>query len=312
MWTNTWEIFLSVASNLTDEVVRVLELGLQHEQQHQELLVYDIKYILGNNPIFPAYLEGEGGNTVSGVSPVGYVAFDEGVYDIGFNGEGFCFDNELGRHKVYLHGFQVMDRLVTNKEYFEFMDAGGYGAFSYWLSEGWDWVKENKPQAPFYWHQIDGEWHYYKLKGGLQKINWDEPVTHINYYEADAFANWRGKRLLTEFEWEVASQNGMLNAANEANFVEKNNFGPVPRKDNSTQFYGDTWEWTQSPYTAYPYYKAAPGAIGEYNGKFMVNQMVLRGGSCATPKNHIRTTYRNFFHPHLRWHFTGIRLAESI
>jgi ergothioneine biosynthesis protein EgtB len=207
---------------------------------------------------------------------------DEGIYEIGFNGEGFCFDNELNRHKVYLNAFEISPVLVTNAEYLAFINAGGYHDFRHWHAEGWDWVKTNKVEAPLYWHLIDEQWHIYTFHG-LQPLNLKDPVCHISYFEAYAYAAWKGLRLPTEFEWEVA--------ANQFNW-------------------GKAWEWTESSYLPYPGFVKAAGAIGEYNGKFMVNQKVLRGASEVTPPNHSRITYRNFFQTHLRWQFTGIRLAK--
>jgi ergothioneine biosynthesis protein EgtB len=288
----------------------ILELGIQHEQQHQELLITDFKYILGHNPLFPVYKEYIPEETGESNTRENYIEMDEGIYEIGFRGEGFSFDNELCPHKVYLHPFRFQDRLVTNREYLEFMEEGGYLRFNFWLSEGWEWVKTNHIVAPLYWHQIDNAWYVYTLSG-LEELNPDEPVTHVSYYEADAFARWKGKRLLTEFEWEVAAGKYDPAPGKGSNFVEQGNFRVLPPSNGSMQFFGDAWEWTGSAYLPYPGFKEAGGAIGEYNGKFMVNQMVLRGGSCATSVDHIRRTYRNFFHPHLRWQYTGIRLAEK-
>ncbi|MDX1783136.1 MAG: SUMF1/EgtB/PvdO family nonheme iron enzyme, partial [Aequorivita vladivostokensis] len=212
-----------------------------------------------------------------------WIEMDEGIYEIGHkNLDEFCYDNELGRHKVYLHDYKISKKLVTNAEYLEFINAGGYKDFNLWHAEGLDWVKQNQIEAPMYWHNIDGEWHQYTLQG-LQKIDADAPLSHISYFEAFAFAQWKECRLPTEFEWEAAQQNFE---------------------------WGSRWEWTESAYLPYPGYKKAPGAIGEYNGKFMVNQKVLRGGSVATPNKHTRPTYRNFFQTNLRWQFTGLRLAQ--
>ncbi|MDX1627249.1 MAG: ergothioneine biosynthesis protein EgtB [Fulvivirga sp.] len=293
-----------------EEVKHLLELGLQHEQQHQELLIYDIKYILGHNPLFPAYkkLEKHKKNT-GGAKEL--ITIEGGQYEIGFQGDGFCFDNEKGRHSVYLHDFGIMNRLVTNEEYLEFMEDNGYEDFHHWLSEGWEWVNANNVKSPHYWHKKDGKWHYFSLNGGLKPVDLAAPVTHISFFEADAYAKWKGMRLPTEEEWEVASgQLGALTAT--SNFMEEEFFEPVTSVQGDSQFYGDVWEWTGSAYRPYPYYQAPEGAIGEYNGKFMVNQMVLRGGSCATPRDHIRSTYRNFFHPHLRWMLSGMRLAQYV
>lgn len=267
--------------DINDDVKELMVLGFNHEEQHQELLLTDIKFILGNNPLFPAYSKDY-------VSPEAdqtngaFIKLEEGVYEIGFEGEGFCFDNELNRHKVYLNAFEISPDLVSNAEYREFIDAGGYHDFRHWHAAGWDWVNTNKVEQPMYWHLIDGEWHNYTYHG-LQKLNLHEPVCHISYYEAYAYASWRGMRLPTEFEWEVAA----------------------------TQFaWGKAWEWTESAYLPYPGFAKAPGAIGEYNGKFMVGQKVLRGASEVTSPDHSRLTYRNFFQPELRWQFTGIRLAK--
>ena len=257
-------------------------LGLNHEQQHQELFVTDLKYTFSLNPLFPVYREDfslvEKKETASG----DFVSIDGGEYSIGFAGDGFCFDNELARHDVRLDPFEIRNSLVTNREYIEFVDDGGYGDFRLWHSEGWDWVNQNTVDSPLYWHRRDGEWFNYTL-GGLRKVLPDAPVCHISFYEAAAFAEWKGMRLPTEFEWEAASD----------------------KVD-----WGLRWEWTHSAYLPYPGFRKPEGAVGEYNGKFMINQMVLRGASVATPPGHSRKTYRNFFHPHLRWQFTGIRLAQ--
>lgn len=266
---------------LSPEVEELLILGFNHEQQHQELLLTDIKYILGHNPLFPGYSDHS--EDAMEISENEFITIKEGVYEVGFDGDGFCFDNELNRHKVYLQNFSISSNLVTNGEYLNFINDGGYRNFNYWHAEGWDWVKQNQISSPLYWHVIDGSFFTYTLKG-LQALELNNAVTHISYYEAYAFASWKGFRLPTEFEWEVAA----------------------------TLFsWGKRWEWTESAYLPYPGFSKAPGAIGEYNGKFMVNQKVLRGASLATPAGHSRITYRNFFHPHLRWQFTGIRLVKS-
>lgn len=265
----------------SEELKDLLELGLNHEQQHQELLLTDIKYILGNNPIFPVYNEDLDWEDDTN-SETGFIQIEEGIYEIGHNSEDFSFDNEHGYHKVYLHEFEISKALVTNSEYLEFINAGGYKNFKFWLDEGWSWITENKIEAPLYWHKIDGEWFYYTMNG-LQKVNLETALTHISFYEASAFAEWKKMRLPTEFEWEIASD----------------------KFD-----WGKRWEWTNSAYLPYPNFKKPKGAIGEYNGKFMVNQMVLRGSSCATSPNHSRKTYRNFFHADERWQFNGIRLVK--
>lgn len=263
------------------QLKNIVELGLNHEQQHQELLFTDIKYILGNNPLFPAFdtnLEWE----MQKNRDKEFITCPGGLYEIGFNGGGFSFDNEHGRHKVYLDDFEIASGLVTNGEFMEFIDAAGYSDFNYWLDEGWSWVNGNNINAPLYWYKIEGDWHCYTLSG-FKKVDPYALLTHVSFYEAAAFAEWKQMRLPTEFEWEVASD-GLD--------------------------WGKRWEWTNSAYLPYPRFKKPKGAIGEYNGKFMVNQMVLRGASCATPAGHSRKTYRNFFHPDERWQFNGIRLVK--
>lgn len=270
-----------IAQSPGPELQQVIILGLNHEQQHQELLYSDIKYILGHNPLFPALQDkdiDDGHTPRSGPS----VTIPAGIYEIGHTGEGFCFDNELARHKVYIDGYKMDTLLVSNSEYLEFMEDGGYSNFSYWHAEGWDWVKKNNICSPLYWHRLEDGWYNYTL-AGLRPVDKSLPVCHISYYEAVAYAAWKGKRLPTEWEWEAAAD----------------------KFD-----WGRRWEWTESAYLPYPGFKKAEGAIGEYNGKFMVSQMVLRGASVATPDHHSRRTYRNFFHPNLRWQFTGIRLVS--
>lgn len=266
---------------LNSEVEELITLGLNHEQQHQELLLTDLKYTFSFNPQYPVYHKDF--NLVNDVnSTSGWCAIEEGVYSIGHNTDNFCFDNELGYHKVYLNDYEISKSLVTNGEFIEFIEDGAYNTFHFWLDEGWAWVCENKIQSPLYWQKIDGEWFYYTL-AGLQKINPEAMLSHISFYEANAYACWKKQRLPTEFEWEVASQ----------------------QLD-----WGKRWEWTASAYQPYPGFQIREGAVGEYNGKFMVNQMVLRGASVVTPETHQRYTYRNFFHPYFRWQYTGIRLVK--
>jgi ergothioneine biosynthesis protein EgtB len=265
----------------SDEVLDLLEIGIHHEQQHQELLAYDIKYILGTQPTFPSIgnvfeLEKEDQEQE-------WISFQEGLYGIGHLGDKFCFDNELPAHKVYLHDFQISNRLVTNGEFLEFMEDGGYSNFNLWHDEGWHFVQNNDIACPLYWQNHQGEWQHYHFNG-LEKLNPNLPVSHISMYEAYAFANWKGMRLPTEFEWEIAA---------------------------NKLTWGQLWEWTHSAYLPYPGYTQVEGALGEYNGKFMLNQMVLRGASVATAKNHKRRTYRNFFHASSRWIFSGIRLVKK-
>lgn len=291
-----------------EEMQRVVVLGLNHEQQHQELFLYDIKRILGDNPLSPVYrpaIESAISNRRGE-----WLVVKDGLYSIGYQGNDFHFDNEEGVHKVYLHDFEISSKLVTNGEFIAFIEDAGYSSHQHWLSEAWDWVNENSISAPRYWQQIEGEWWHYTL-AGLEKVRPEDPLCHVSYYEADAFAKWSGARLPTEQEWEVACKTyAGSEPESQANFVENGAFRTL--QTNSYDFYGNVWEWTSSPYTAYPYYNPPEGALGEYNGKFMVNQMVLRGGSFGTPSNHIRPTYRNFFHPHLRWLFAGVRLARHI
>lgn len=265
----------------SQETLELLELGLNHEQQHQELFLTDFKYILGVQPFHPVYDSNFSESKTEAKAE--WIDIKEGLYEIGFKEKGFCFDNELGAHKVYLPNFKISSALVTNGQWIDFINDGGYTNFKFWHSEGWAWVNEEQIEAPLYWEKKDGEWYRFSL-AGLEIINPDEPVAHISYYEAYAYAEWAGMRLPTEAEWEVASD----------------------------QFnWGQRWEWTESAYLPYPRFVKAEGAVGEYNGKFMVGQMVLRGASVATSPGHSRKTYRNFFHPHLRWQFTGLRLVSA-
>ena len=305
------EDLLNSSYSPEDEIFRVLEIGLQHEQQHQELLITDIKYILGHNPVFPAYGSHNSSLSSNKQKAEAFLDVPQGIYNIGHEGTGFCFDNELAMHQVFLPPFRIMNRLVTNGEYLDFIEAGGYKDFSHWLMEGWEWVKAEDICTPLYWHKFNAQWYSYTLYG-LEPLDINAPVTHISFYEADAYARWRGSRLPSEYEWETACKMYQPSIPENAQFQDEGNFVPRPAGSNNFQFYGDCWEWTGSAYRPYPYFKKEEGALGEYNGKFMINQMVLRGGSCATPENHIRSTYRNFFHPHLRWQFTGIRLAEHL
>jgi ergothioneine biosynthesis protein EgtB len=261
--------------------LELLEIGIHHEQQHQELLAYDIKFILGNQPTFPNYKTQM--HLKQEMQKADFVSIKEGIYEIGHKTNDFCFDNELGVHKTYLQNAQISNKLVTNGEFIDFIENGGYEDFNLWHAEGWDFIISNNIKAPLYWYQIDGEWFYYNFDG-LVKVDKNLPVMHCSYFEAYAFAEWKKMRLPTEFEWEIAA--------------EHFNFGQL-------------WEWTSSAYLPYPKFEKAEGALGEYNGKFMVNQHVLRGKSIATPNNHTRKTYRNFFPTNSRWIFCGIRLAKK-
>jgi ergothioneine biosynthesis protein EgtB len=281
-------------------------LGLNHEQQHQELLLMDIKRNFFANPLYPAYSERRA--TRAGEAPAArWLEFPGGIREIGYSGSGFCFDNEQPRHKVFLREYRLASRPVTNAEYLEFIADKGYTRPDLWLSDGWAAVAERRWEAPLYWIRCDEEWHEMTL-AGLRAVDPAEPVCHVSYYEADAYARWRGARLPTEAEWEAAASAEPI----EGNFVEEAHYHPRPAAGpEDQQWYGDVWEWTASAYSPYPGYRPLAGALGEYNGKFMANQYVLRGGCCATPRSHARATYRNFFYPHDRWPFTGIRLSAD-
>jgi ergothioneine biosynthesis protein EgtB len=288
------------------ELAPLLELGLNHEQQHQELILTDIKYNLAVNPLHPAYHAVTPPRGRPQPAP-GWRAHAGGLQAVGHDGPGFAFDNEGPRHTVYLQPFRLADRLVTNGDYLEFMQEGGYRTPNLWLSEGWRTVQERGWQAPLYWERHDGAWWTQTLSGFLP-LDLHAPLAHVSYFEADAYARWHDARLPTEHEWEHAAADQPIRG----NFQDAGIFHPVPRQDAAgEQVFGDVWEWTQSAYAPYPGYRTAAGAVGEYNGKFMVNQMVLRGGSCVTPQSHIRASYRNFFPPDARWQFSGIRLATD-
>ncbi len=321
---------------LLAEIEPIVILGIQHEQQHQELLVTDIKHVFAQNPLHPVFeevaqvsnLRGSGDSKLEtcATSPMRFVEFEEATVEIGYAGSEFSYDNEGPRHRALVLPFSLANRTVTNGEYLAFIEAGGYTRSKYWLSLGWTTVQEERWDAPLYWERKDGQWWNFTLSG-FRPVDEAEPVTHLSYFEADAYANWDGARLPTEFEWERASAGLPI----EGNFIDSHRFhpargaGPPPGRmlldepsargragSTLQQMFGDTWEWTRSAYLPYPGYRAAPGALGEYNGKFMCNQMVLRGGSCATSQNHMRATYRNFFQPEKRWQFTGLRLARDL
>jgi ergothioneine biosynthesis protein EgtB len=291
------------------EIARVVELGINHEQQHQELMLTDIKHAFSCNPLWPAYRKVASGDGAKRVEPAGWSAHAGGVVQIGYQGGAFAFDNERPRHSVFLQPFEMQDRLVTNGEYLAFIDDGGYRRPELWLSLGWSTKDELAWTAPLYWVERDGGWSEFSL-AGLRPLIADEPVCHVSYFEADAFARWSGARLPTEAEWEHTA----ADIERSGSFAHGERYHPSPlgeRRAGVGQLYGEVWQWTASPYTAYPGYAPPGGALGEYNGKFMCNQYVLRGGSCATPAGHVRATYRNFFPPEARWQFTGIRLARD-
>jgi ergothioneine biosynthesis protein EgtB len=290
----------------------LLTLGLHHEQQHQELMVTDIKHVFFENPLCPVYRQRR--DVPAGAVPeIEWIGFDEGLREIGWNGEGFAFDNEGPRHKEYLPAFALASRLVTNREYLAFIENGGYSRPEFWLSEGWSVAQAQGWRTPLCWWDQKGQWKEFTL-AGMADLSLDAPVCHVSLFEADAYAHWAGARLATEAEWEVASENVALCGS----FAESGRFHPAQLDPTDAepgalmQMYGEVWQWTRSQYTPYPGYAPPPGALGEYNGKFMCNQFVLRGGSCATSHSHMRPTYRNFFPPDARWQFTGIRLAKDL
>jgi ergothioneine biosynthesis protein EgtB len=288
------------------EIAARVTLGCQHEEQHQELFLTDIKYNLSVNPLKPAYREDLSSSPRGGVGAFWWIEQPGGIQEIGHSGGGFAFDNEGPRHRVLLPAYALASRLVTNGEYLAFIEAGGYRRPELWLSDGWRATQECGWWAPLYWEQIEGGWWVYTL-AGPRPVNEDEPVCHVSFYEADAYARWAGARLPTEAEWETRARGEPIRG----NLRESDHLHPWPAGDASAQWFGDVWEWTASSYAPYPGYRPAAGALGEYNGKFMVNQMVLRGGSCVTPAGHIRPSYRNFFYPVDRWQFSGIRLAQD-
>lgn len=287
-----------------------LILGLNHEQQHQELMLTDIKHVFFQNPLFPAYRTQLPESSSSSISPYSWTNFDGGLTQHGVSGGRFYFDNETPRHDVLLQPFALGNRLITNSEYLAFVEDGGYKQPHLWLSDGWFTINSEKWDSPLYWVKQDGKWFEFTLSG-LNPLNLNAPVTHLSYYEADAFANWSDARLPTEFEWEQAAEEIKI----AGNFVESQQFHPTPLSDSKRsgvqQMFGDVWEWTRSPYSPYPGFKAVDGAVGEYNGKFMSSQIVLKGGSCVSSADHLRSTYRNFFYPHSRWQFMGLRLAKD-
>ncbi|MEM0954621.1 MAG: ergothioneine biosynthesis protein EgtB [Pseudomonadota bacterium] len=287
-----------------DTIRSLVELGTHHEQQHQELFFTDIKYSLSRNPIAPAYLE-QAVPLEPDAHSMGWLEHSGGKSVVGHQVGGFCFDNELPAHEVLLQPFALADRLVTNAEYQAFIDDGGYQSPEYWLSDGWATVSKQDWQAPLYWRHIDGAWQEYSLYG-LIPLDPNRPVSHVSGYEADAYARWAGHRLPSEFEWEIMAREHPL----QGQFVDEGLLHPASAGGAEHQLHGGLWEWTSSAYTPYPGFQTAAGAVGEYNGKFMANQWVLRGGSCVTSRSQLRSSYRNFFYPPDRWQFTGIRLAS--
>lgn len=275
------EMIRLLQNPLPSEALELIEIGLNHEQQHQELLIYDIKYILGTQPTYPSL--GPIFDVPAESQKQQWLHIEGGSYDVGASESGFCYDNEQPTHQQHIPPFSISNKLVTNGEYLEFMEAGGYECFEHWLDEGWHLIKTNNWKYPLYWHKENGEWYHYSFSG-LVKVERDEPIAHLSFHEAFAYADWRGLRLPTEFEWEVAADR----------FA-----------------WGKLWEWTYSAYLPYPGFRKSEGALGEYNGKFMINQNVLRGGSVATPEGHSRKTYRNFFPASSRWIFSGVRLAQK-
>ncbi len=293
-----------------EDLFLLVRLGLQHEQQHQELLFTDIKYNFSRNPLFPSYRSIAPMSKKSGAAPIRWHSIQSGVYAVGAKGDDFSFDNERPRHRVYVGDVALAHRPITNGEFLEFVESEGYDDVRLWLQEGWVRHKKEGWNAPLYWHRrADGRWCEFTFEG-MRELRLDAPVTHVNYFEADAFARWYGARLPLESEWEVFAESFPV----KGNFADSLFWCPIPsgHEQHPTQFFGDVWEWTSSAYSPYPGFCPLPGSLGEYNGKFMCNQYVLRGGSCVTPPRHVRASYRNFFSPDARWQFSGIRLAKDI
>jgi ergothioneine biosynthesis protein EgtB len=296
---------------IDDEIARLVEVGINHEQQHQELLLTDILALFAANPLRPAYRLRRPHVAEPDPGPPGWIGYAGGIRQVGHDGAGYHWDNEAPRHNVLVHPFRLADRLVTNGEWLAFMADGGYARPALWLADGWGAVNREGWQAPHYWEERDGQWLAMSLEG-LQPVERAAPVAHVSYFEADAFARWAGKRLPTEFEWEIAASGLPVTGNNLASGALRPLQAPAATPGQPRQMFGDVWEWTQSAYQPYPGYRPPAGALGEYNGKFMVSQQVLRGGSCATPDGHTRATYRNFFYPHQRWQFMGLRLASEV
>lgn len=303
--------FLAAPDSPNHEWARIVEIGINHEQQHQELLLTDILALFAASPLRPAYRTPMARHSTAAIEPVRWIEYSGGLYEAGHSEPDFCWDNELPRHETYIQPFRLADRLVTNGEWLDFMSDGGYRTPTLWLADGWAHVNREQWRAPLYWEEHSSGWHQMSLEG-LTPVVASAPVCHVSYFEADAFARWAGKRLPTEFEWEVAAADVPVTG----NTLATRALRPVPASQSIDaiqlrQMFGDVWEWTQSAYLPYPNYRPPAGAIGEYNGKFMVSQHVLRGASCVTPDGHSRATYRNFFYPHQRWQFAGLRLASE-
>ncbi|HEX8444232.1 MAG TPA: ergothioneine biosynthesis protein EgtB [Allosphingosinicella sp.] len=289
----------------------LVELGLQHEQQHQELMLMDLLAAFAENPLAPVLWSGAPETAGAPATTIGGIAGRAGIVEIGHDGDGFAFDCEGPRHPVLIRAHELADRLVTNGEWLRFIEEGGYTRPEHWLADGWTWVRAERIEAPLYWRRDGDAWFRFGLDG-LHPVALAEPVCHISYYEADAFARWAGARLPAEAEWEVAAAGLDPDTGNQLDGAGPVRPKPAIEADRARQMFGDVWEWTASPFTAYPGYKPVEGTVGEYNGKFMCGQFVLKGGSCATPRGHVRASYRNFFYPHQRWMFAGLRLARDL
>ena len=312
--SKTTEFLEGLPEELTQDVSTRIELGINHEQQHQELMLTDIKHVFGQNPLLPSYVSREEFPAADPVTPQ-WCEFEGGLCDMGYSGDGFSFDNECPQHTVFLQPYALCTELVTQGEFLEFMDAGGYANHSLWLSDGWDRVQNEQWTHPLYWHKKNQDEWFVMTLSGLKKLDPNAPVCHLSFFEADAYARWRGCRLPTESEWEHAAvKNGGV-ASSKGTLLEDKIYHPVGKTTKNDlrmrHLFGEVWEWTSSAYTPFPGYRAGPGALGEYNGKFMNAQRVLRGGSCASSLEHLRPSYRNFFQPEKRWQFSGLRLARG-